>query len=225
MKYVQKITAVLLLLLLLASCTKETSIYNNTATTTTNLAITEQGMAVIDTRYMGYRDKTTGASIHIRVEEQAMEGEWLTVSEHTIHTDSYYHNEQYLCWVSHLGTYRATVEYLIFGADGSTDTIRAERAYTLSHGLICSEGENGELCLYEPIADCTTPGICERCKSIPQRLISEYHSPAGNPVMWDESYHYKACSHTTPFGDLCSYIEAFPHKMVGANCWYCPYRE
>ncbi|MBQ9748798.1 MAG: hypothetical protein IJV98_08440 [Clostridia bacterium] len=212
-------------MLFFCACAPTEYVYHNTATVTTNFFITELGLMVIDVRYMGYRDRTAGAEISLAVEERMGDGTWSALFTKSYAVEGYCYTEQYTDWVGHLGTYRLTACYLVLGRDGSTDTITATREYVLSEGVVCSAAANGVLCRYLPNADCTAPGVCERCKTVPEKMKQSAHFPSGEVVYWDETYHYCRCDHVTPFGDPCTYIGGREHSFSEQvrGCLYCGY--
>ncbi len=217
-------TLLLVSLLILCSC-EQVPIYNNTATTTTNFFIFDQGIAIVDVRYMGYQDQTVGADISVTIDVLDDHDIWRPMISEEYTADGYYHANQYQYQVERLGTYRLTVRYLVSGKDATTDTIVVEKMYTISQGINCPRGGATAFCLYEPTDDCTAPIVCRRCGQSPADMKYTTHIMRGIIVDRDETYHYRQCYHTTALGQQCTVYREEKHEYSGDSkvCLVCGY--
>ncbi len=219
----KRLITVFLLLALLSFCAcAQSPTYINTATTTTNFFIVDQGFAMVDIRYMGYAEQTTGASVSIEIER--LDGDvWHSVVSETYFSEGYYDTDQYTYRVDRLGTYRLTATYLVSGKDGTVDTVVARREYTISEGITCPRGGEIAFCNYEPVSDCTKPLVCKRCGESPKDTKDAVHIMGSPVVDRDEKYHYKQCLHTTVLGLKCTVYGQEKHEYADNTCLVCGY--
>ncbi|MBQ9748797.1 MAG: hypothetical protein IJV98_08435 [Clostridia bacterium] len=207
------------------ACDRE-PVYINTATTTTDFCILDQGVAVVDTRYMGYRGQTEGATVSVTVELLDEHGRFRSVISETYSAEGYYHVEQRRYRIERLGTYRLIVTYLVSGVDGSTDTVTTTREYTISEGAVCPRGSGIAFCVLDPVPDCAAPVVCLRCGQTPEDMrqtVRIMQSMGGVIADRDETYHYKQCFHTTALGVPCTAHGREEHIYSDGVCTVCQY--
>ena len=104
---------------------------NNTNLTKTRFSISDTGEAVVSLNFEGYPNVTTGATISIKIEKRNFLLFWTDVVEETITVNNYYYANALHYQLEDTGTYRCTVEYVIFGTGGADDVItyEAEQKY------------------------------------------------------------------------------------------------
>lgn len=106
--------------------------YNNVDTANTSVTISSSGVITINNRYTGTQSVTTKAIITTYIEKKVLglfwsrveigetDDEWVDV----IYNYQYSGSHSYQ--LESTGTYRVTVEYVIYGSGGSADTITKE---------------------------------------------------------------------------------------------------
>lgn len=110
--------------------------YNNTIMTKSNFNIDENGVATVTVSYFGYNGVTLGGKITTKI-EKLISGNWVTVNIGT--TDNTWIDESssvnfrttHTVQLTSSGTYRAVIEYRVWGNGGAEDVIPAtiEKTY------------------------------------------------------------------------------------------------
>ena len=99
-----------------------TPYFNNTQLTQTIFTITSGGLAAVSVYYYGYPGETTGATITSTIQKRTLLFFWSTVVSWEDEPSSYYYVGEHTYQLSSTGTYRAVVDYTIYGS-GSADEI------------------------------------------------------------------------------------------------------
>ncbi len=97
--------------------------YVNTLSTTTNFGIWSDGEAFVMVSYLGYEDRATSAEITVQIQKKTLGLFWTDVSNRswTINAYGYRYAEEIIFQLSSKGTYRAVVNYTIYGFGGGPD--------------------------------------------------------------------------------------------------------
>jgi len=112
--------------------------YNNVGMTDSIFHIDANGLAYVAVSYDGYPDITTGATITIRLQKKVLGLFWSTVDigepdDMWIHHASgpiYYANHSHQ--LTDTGTYRAEINYTIYGTAGPADEVEDLMTYKYS---------------------------------------------------------------------------------------------
>ena len=109
---------------------------NNTQITNSTFEISSNGLAIVTTRFVGFSGVTTGGRIVTRL-EKLENGVWVTVNIGTQNNEWVDQSSTWMLNATHSfqltshGTYRAVVEYRVWGNGGAEDVIPAtiEKTY------------------------------------------------------------------------------------------------
>ena len=97
--------------------------------TDTDFNIDENGIARVSVYFNGYNDKTTGATIKIKIQKRFLLVFWNDVASWTDEATGYYYTNTHSTTVEK-GYYRAQVENTIRGTGGTPDVITDELEYS-----------------------------------------------------------------------------------------------
>ena len=99
----------------------------NASKVTTSFNIDENGNAIVNVGYRGIADVTTNAVITVKIQKRFLLIFWQDVDggEWTDYASGEYYSTSHSVSVKS-GTYRATVEYTIYGTGGAPDVITEE---------------------------------------------------------------------------------------------------
>lgn len=96
---------------------------NNTSDVYTSFSISDTGEARVYTRYSGYPNVTTGATITVKIEKRNLLVFWNEVVNDVYYFREESHAETFVYQLEKKGTYRCTVDYLVSGTGGADDEI------------------------------------------------------------------------------------------------------
>lgn len=102
---------------------------NNTLSTNTIFTILN-GEAIVAVNFEGYPSLATGATITVKIEKRNLLIFWKDIVEETITVNDYYYINELHYPLEKKGTYRCTVEYVVYGLGGEPDVIPFERTET-----------------------------------------------------------------------------------------------
>ncbi len=106
--------------------------YNNVNSTNSSASISSSGVLTVTNRYVGSSSVTTKAIITTYVEKKVLGLFWSRVDIGQTNDEwvdtiyNYTYTGSHSVQLSSTGTYRVTVEYVIYGSGGSADTITKE---------------------------------------------------------------------------------------------------
>ena len=106
--------------------------YNNVVTANSTVAISSSGVATITNMYNGFQNVTTKAVITTYIEKKTLGIFWSKVDigqpddEWVDTIYNYKYSGSHSVQLPSTGTYRVTVEYVIYGSGGAADTITKE---------------------------------------------------------------------------------------------------
>lgn len=106
--------------------------YNNVVTANSTVAISSSGIATITNMYNGFQNVTTKAVITTYIEKKTLGIFWSRVDigqtddEWVDTIYNYKYSGSHSVQLPSTGTYRVTVEYVIYGSGGVADTITKE---------------------------------------------------------------------------------------------------
>lgn len=112
--------------------------YNNVNSTNSSASISSSGVLTVTNRYVGSSSVTTKAIITTYVEKKVLGLFWSRVDIGQTNDEwvdtiyNYTYTGSHSVQLSSTGTYRVTVEYVIYGSGGSADTITKEIEKTYS---------------------------------------------------------------------------------------------
>lgn len=137
-KFFSIIIASTLILVIFATpinaATKEPMIpfYNNVDSANSTVTISSNGTITINNRYTGTQSVTTKAVITTYIEKKTLGIFWSRVNIGQTNDEwvdtiyNYYYSGSHSTQLPSTGTYRVTVEYIIYGSGGVADTIVKE---------------------------------------------------------------------------------------------------
>ena len=195
---------------------------HNVATTTTNISVFSKGQAIVNVRYMGYQDITSGAEITLKIEKKN-NSFWEDVVSRTYRTDEAYHSNKLADSLSEMGAYRFTVTYTISGSAGEDDIVRVqeERIYDENCPKMpwLRSGEDYN-------HDCTAEACCKSCYPFIDTSTSAGHISNGDWRTYDEDYHCSICRNSTTSYASCMQILKEKHEFdENGICKVCGYRK
>ena len=103
--------------------------YNNVDSANSSVTISSGGTITINNRYTGTQSVTTKAVITTYIEKKTLGIFWIRVDIGQTNNEwvdtvyNYYYSGSHSHQLEKTGTYRVTVEYVIYGSGGSADTI------------------------------------------------------------------------------------------------------
>lgn len=106
--------------------------YNNVVTTNSTVSISSSGVATITNMYNGFQNITTKAVITTYIEKKTLGIFWSRVDIGQTNDEwvdtiyNYKYSGSHSVQLPSTGTYRVTVEYVIYGSGGAADTITKE---------------------------------------------------------------------------------------------------
>lgn len=106
--------------------------YNNVVTANSTVAISSSGVATITNMYNGFQNVTTKAVITTYIEKKILGIFWSRVDIGQTNDEwvdtiyNYKYSGSHSVQLPSTGTYRVTVEYVIYGSGGAADTITKE---------------------------------------------------------------------------------------------------
>jgi hypothetical protein len=105
--------------------------FNNTLMTQTDFIIESGGNATVCIDYTGYSGITTGANITSTIQKRVALFFWSDVTSWSDTSSEYSYSNEHSYQLSSTGTYRAVVQYTVYGTGGSPDIINEtiERTY------------------------------------------------------------------------------------------------
>lgn len=112
--------------------------YNNVSTATGSVSISSSGVITVKNSYIGYQSVTTKAVITTYIEKKVLGLFWSRVDigqtddEWVDTIYDYKYSGSHSVQLEKTGTYRVTVEFVIYGSGGSAETITKEIERTYS---------------------------------------------------------------------------------------------
>lgn len=112
--------------------------YNNVGLTQSIFCIDPDGLAHVSVSYDGYSGITTGATITIRLQKKVLGLFWSTVDigepddMWIDHASGYLYHNSHSYQLTDKGTYRAEINYTIYGTAGPADEVEDLMTYKYS---------------------------------------------------------------------------------------------
>lgn len=196
---------------------------HNVATTTTNISIFDNGEAIINLRYVGYPEITSGAKITIKIERKESALIWKEIASRDYYTNDVYHVNRFQHYLDEMGTYRFTIIYHVSGNAGKDDTvkIREEKIYdeTAPEMPLLRSGEDYD-------HDCTSANCCEYCYKLLDATALPSHRSDGNWLVYDDEYHDSGCANHTVSSAVCLQRLKEKHRFdEDLVCKICGYKK